>query len=81
MLFRSTLFKADYIRLRNLELAYNLPAEAISRLKLNSARFYVQGTNLWTYSDWFSYDIEFVGTATGIIPQTRNITVGVQVGF
>lgn len=76
-----TLFKADYIRLRNLELAYNLPAEAISRLKLNSARFYVQGTNLWTYSDWFSYDIEFVGTATGIIPQTRNITVGVQVGF
>jgi TonB-dependent starch-binding outer membrane protein SusC len=76
-----TFFKADYIRLRNLELAYNLPAETISKLKLNSARFYVQGTNLWTYSDWFSYDIEFVGTATGIIPQTRNVTVGVQVGF
>ncbi len=76
-----TFFKADYIRLRNLELAYNLPAEAISRFKLSSARFYVQGTNLWTYSDWFSYDVEFVGVSTGIIPQTRNVTVGVQVGF
>jgi TonB-dependent starch-binding outer membrane protein SusC len=77
-----TFFKADYIRLRNLELAYNLPTRVISRLKLNNARFYVQGTNLWTYSDWFSYDIEFVGTTTtGIIPQTRNVTVGIQVGF
>ena len=76
-----TFFKADYIRLRNLELAYNLPTQAISKLKLTNARFYVQGTNLWTYSDWFSYDIEFVGVSTGIIPQTRNITVGVQVGF
>jgi TonB-dependent starch-binding outer membrane protein SusC len=76
-----TWFKADYIRMRNLELAYNLNPATASKLKLNSARFYVQGSNLWTYSDWFSYDIEFVGTATGIIPQNKNITVGVQVGF
>ena len=76
-----TWFKADYIRLRNLTLAYNLPSELTSRMHLNNARFYVQGSNLWTYSDWFSYDIEFVSTATGIIPQTRNFTVGVQLGF
>jgi TonB-dependent starch-binding outer membrane protein SusC len=76
-----TIFKADYIRLRNLELAYNLSPETAKKLKLNNARFYVQGTNLWTYSDWFSYDIEFVNTATGIIPQTKNITVGAQIGF
>jgi TonB-dependent starch-binding outer membrane protein SusC len=76
-----TWFKADYIRLKNLELAYSFPTASLAKLKLNSARFYVQGTNLWTYSDWYSYDIEFVGTATGIIPQTRNVTVGIQVGF
>ncbi len=76
-----TWFKADYIRLKNLELAYNFPTATLAKLKLNSARFYVQGTNLFTYSDWYSYDIEFVGTATGIIPQTRNITVGAQIGF
>ena len=76
-----TWFKADYIRMKNVELAYNFPTASLAKLKLNSARFYVQGTNLLTYSDWYSYDIEFVGTATGIIPQTRNVTVGASIGF
>jgi TonB-linked SusC/RagA family outer membrane protein len=76
-----TFFKADYIRLRNVELAYSFPSSLLTRAKLNSAKFYVQGTNLYTYSDAFSYDVEFVGTATGIIPQTKNITVGLQIGF
>lgn len=74
-------FKADYIRLRNVTLSYDFASNLISKLKLTSARFYVQGTNLWTISDWYSYDIEFVGVATGIIPQSKNFTVGVQLGF
>ncbi len=76
-----TWFKADYIRLRNVTLAYDLPSSVASNLKMNNAKFYIQGSNLWTYSDWFSYDIEYVGSATGIIPQTKNITIGVQIGF
>jgi TonB-linked SusC/RagA family outer membrane protein len=76
-----TFFKSDYIRLRNVEFAYSVPAATLSKYKFNSARFYVQGTNLYTYSDARSYDVEFVGTATGIIPQTRNFTVGLQLGF
>jgi hypothetical protein len=76
-----TWFKADYIRLKNVTLAYDINPEITRKLKLNTARFYVQATNLWTYSDWYSYDIEFVGTATGIIPQSKNITFGINVGF
>ena len=76
-----TWFKADYIRLKNVTLSYDINPDITRKLKLNSARFYVTGTNLWTYSDWYSYDIEFVGTSTGIIPQSRNITFGIQVGF
>jgi len=74
-------FKSDYIRLKNITLSYDLKTEVLRRLKINNARFYLQGTNLWTSSDWFSYDIEFVGTATGIVPQSRNITAGIQLGF
>jgi hypothetical protein len=74
-------FKADYIRLKNLTLSYDLNPSVTKTLKINSARFYVQATNIYTYSDWYSYDIEFVGTATGIIPQSKNITFGVQLGF
>jgi TonB-linked SusC/RagA family outer membrane protein len=75
------IFKSDYVRLKNVTLSYDLNPEVTRRLKLSNARFYVQGTNLWTYADWFSYDIEFVGGSTGIIPQTRNFTAGIQIGF
>lgn len=74
-------FKADYVRLKTVAAYYDLPQSLVKKAGLSSLRFYVQGTNLWTYSDWFSYDIEFVGSATGIIPQTKNYTVGIQVGF
>jgi len=82
-----TWFKADYIRLKNVTLSYDINPDITRKLKLNSARFYVTGTNLWTYSDWYSYDIEFFGTfnntvqGTGIIPQSRNIIFGIQLGF
>ena len=74
-------FKADYIRLKNVAMYYDLSPSLVKKAGLSSLRFYIQGTNLWTKSDWFSYDIEFVGTATGIIPQSKNYTVGIQVGF
>lgn len=73
--------KADYIRMRDVKLSYTVPSKTLSRLKLGSAVFYVQGQNLFTYSDWLGYDPEYVGSATGIIPQTKNINVGIQIGF
>jgi TonB-linked SusC/RagA family outer membrane protein len=76
-----TLFKADYIRLKNVTLSYDINSDVLKKLKLSAARFYLQGTNLWTMSDWYSYDIEFVGSSTGIVPQSRNITAGIQIGF
>jgi TonB-linked SusC/RagA family outer membrane protein len=76
-----TWFKADYIRLKTLTLAYDLDSRLTKKMKIDRLRIYAQGTNLWTMSDWFSYDIEFVGTATGIVPQTKNITFGIQVGL
>lgn len=76
-------FKADYIRLKSMTLFYDFDGASnfLKKLKVTSTRFYIQGTNLWTKSAWFSYDIEFVGTATGIVPQSRNITFGVQLGL
>ena len=78
-----TWFKADFIRLKTLTIAYDMNAAAFagSKVGITSARFYVQGTNLYTYSDSYGYDIEFVGTSTGIIPQSRIITAGLQLGF
>jgi hypothetical protein len=76
-----TWFKGDYIRLKNVTLAYDVPTSISGRLKLSSAKLYVQATNIWTLSDWYGYDVEFSGTGLGIIPQSKNVTVGLQLGF
>ena len=74
-------FKTDYIRLKQITLGYDIPATFAKKYKLEGARVYVQGINLWTYTEWPSYDPEFTGDNFGIIPQSKNITVGLQVRF
>lgn len=75
------LFKTDYIRLKQVTLAYDLPKSSATRYGVEGARFYVQGMNLWTYTKWLGYDPEFTGDNFGILPQSRNFTVGLQVRF
>jgi hypothetical protein len=74
-------YKTDYIRLKQLTIGYELPASITRRFSLEGFKFYVQGLNLWTYTKWPGYDPEFTGGNSGIIPQTKNITVGAQVRF
>ena len=76
-----TILRADYIRLKQLTLGYNLPSSITKRLKITNGKFYIQGVNLWTYSDFPGYDVEFGGTATGIVPQSKNFTFGIQLGL
>lgn len=73
--------KTDYIRLKQVTLSYDLPVAQAKRLSLEGVRFYVQGINLWTYTKWLSYDPEFTGDNFGILPTSKNITVGAQVRF
>ncbi|MBA3675646.1 MAG: TonB-dependent receptor [Chitinophagaceae bacterium] len=75
------LFKTDYIRLKQFTIAYEIPGSTLKKYHFDGAKFYVQGVNLWTYSKWNSYDPEFTGDNFGIIPQSRNITMGLQVKF
>ncbi len=73
--------KADFIRLRDVRLSYNFSQGVLRKLKLNNLSIYVQGQNLVTFTEWWGYDPEFVGADTGIIPNTKNYTFGVQIGF
>lgn len=77
-------WKADFIRLKQVTFSYSFPRTLIDRVGLTNARVYVQGLNLWTYADYLGYDPEFVDTAnngSGVLPQSKNYTVGVQLGF
>jgi hypothetical protein len=42
---------ASYLRLKNLELGYSLPESLTDRLNISNVRFFVNGTNLFFWSD------------------------------
>ena len=77
--------KGDYIRLRNIQLGYDVPKTVLSKINIASATFYVRGTNLWTWvkDKNLSFDPEQgVSSQTNLevfIPKT--ITAGVNIGF
>ncbi len=75
---------ASYIRLKQLTLSYNLPQRLISKAKMSNVRLYTQAINLLTFTNWTGYDPEFLDTGAGnngVVPQSRNYTFGVQIGF
>ena len=42
-----------YVRMKNIQVGYNLPANLISRIGANSVRVYFSGENLFTYSPMY----------------------------
>lgn len=70
---------ASFIRLKNLSVAYSLPASLLQRMKLSLLRFYIQGQNLFTITRYQQTDPEtqrINGT-----PAMRTITAGIQLQF
>lgn len=79
------LYSGDYIRLRNLEIFYNADKALTSKLKMNSLRFYVRGTNLWTkiYDQNLPFDPEqgVNGSSNLTIFMSKSVTVGLKIGL
>lgn len=49
----------NYLRLKNVELSYNLPAKWVNAVKMNEVRFFITGFNLITFSDIDRLDPEY----------------------
>ncbi|WP_134088264.1 hypothetical protein [Olivibacter sp. XZL3] len=71
----------DMIRVRTIQLGYSFSPELLKRAKLNRLRIYAQANNPFTYTEFRGYDPEYRETATGIIPQSKNFTFGLQLGL
>ncbi len=54
-----------YLRLKNIQIGYNLPANSISRIGITNLRVYFSGENLWTMSPLYKItkdlDVENTG--------------------
>ena len=73
----------SYTRFRTLTIAYNLNREIISKLKIfDNLRLYVQGQNLYTWTNWTGFDPEDDNNlASYEYPTPRILTFGVNLTF
>ncbi|WP_349317637.1 TonB-dependent receptor [Chitinophaga sp. MM2321] len=79
--------KGTYVRLKNLTLAYNLPANVIEKLHIGGARFYITGQNLLTFTNYSGWDpeVSYTNGAIGfgvdyfVYPQARTFLFGLNV--
>jgi hypothetical protein len=75
--------KADYLRLKNIELGYTFPKGMLSKAGVQNLRIYIQGTNLLTFTPLENFDPEkSSGDARGHVhPNTKSFSFGVNVKF
>lgn len=78
----------SYLRLRNIQLAYNLPVKQIGLNWLRTGQVYVSGQNLLTITDYSWWDPEVNSKGGGepgidhyTYPISKVITMGVRLGF
>lgn len=73
---------ASYLRLKNLQLGYTLPATFIQKMGINNLRVYVNARNLISWDNfWKGYDVETpVGTGN-VYPQVKVFSFGLDVNF
>jgi len=75
------LYSKNYLRLKNVELGYNVPAAAAGKIGLKGLRIYVNGLNLITWDKYKIFDPETTSGSGQYYPQSRVINTGVRVTF
>ena len=72
----------SYLRLKTATLSYSLPTSLAEKLRMQSARVYLSGQNILTFTDLENYDPEATVNAYGnLYPQQKVISVGLNLGF
>lgn len=73
--------KGDYVRLKSLELGYNLPKAILTRIHLSSLRVFVSGTNLLTFDHIKVMDPESNSGDGSSYPQMKLWNMGFNMQF
>ncbi|MDD5053123.1 MAG: TonB-dependent receptor [Sulfuricurvum sp.] len=77
---------ASYLKIRNLQLSYQLPVKLVHKLGVSNIRFNLSGQNLYTWTKVLYIDPENIGRSapqggTGVIPSTRVYNLGLNIEF
>jgi hypothetical protein len=78
----------SYLRIRNLEIGYQLPRKTLANAGISNARVYISGQNLLTLTGYKGLDPDVVGAGilqrgfdTGNWPPSRVLSAGLQFDF
>jgi TonB-dependent starch-binding outer membrane protein SusC len=80
----------SFLRVRNVTLGYSLPTDLVGKIKLASARVYISGQNLLTFTNYSGLDPENQNLGFGVPtlgvdyltqPQPRILMGGINIGF
>jgi len=70
----------SFVRLRNVQLGYNLPDNILDKLGIGKTRLYVSMNNLFTFTNYTGFDPEIVGGVDrGQYPNPRTVLFGVNI--
>ena len=70
----------SFLRLKSIEFGYSIPDRLASRVNLSSARIYITGSNLLTFSKFKLWDVEMGGNGLGY-PIQQGANIGVNLNF
>ena len=69
------------LRLKDVEIGYSLPHRWMDKIRLESIRIYLKGSNLATFSSFKLWDPE-LDTQTGSkYPIMRSVSIGFDINF
>ena len=83
----------SYLRLKNVQLGYNLPKAFCDRVKISNGRIWIGGTNLLTFTKYHGNDPEIADWSNykptsnagldfaGYYPKSREISLGINISF
>ncbi|MEO5998074.1 MAG: TonB-dependent receptor [Chitinophagaceae bacterium] len=81
----STFFLKDgsYLRMKNIQLKYNLPVKLISRFKLTNLSIFANGENIVTFTKFKDFDPEKIITQDNIYeyPSVKTYSFGINATF
>ena len=71
--------KADYFKIKDITLAYQLPKNLLKQVLISNARVYCSLKNFFTFSHFDNYDPERGGAVN--FPLMKQVVVGLNVTF
>jgi TonB-linked SusC/RagA family outer membrane protein len=76
-----TILDRSFLRLKSVELGYNLPKGIVNRFSINAMRVYVSGNNLWTLSNLPIKTVDPEQVVTWVVPVNKMINFGINITF